>query len=215
MSFAVCYMHPGHVDGAFMDSVVHLITSRRGRETVGAVISQETGVGICEGRNLLTAKFLQTGIEWMLMLDADICFPHDLFDRLLPSANETTIATAIYFAWNRHKRDVRPTIYDADLRNISEWDTHKTFEIGACGAGCMLIHRNVFEKIEKPWFEQAPDGNYLEDVGFCINAGEAGIKIVCDPRIQIGHCKGFIVGQADWFAYKNMKEAETVSKVVV
>lgn len=209
---ALCWIHPGHCDAAFMDSVFHLLTSKRGRETVGAVISQETGIGICEGRNLIAAKFLQTGIEWMLMLDSDIAFQPDLFERLLESANKTTIATALYFAWNRHTRDIRPTVYDADLKVLQDWPRDRSFQVGACGAGCMLIHRSVFEKFDKPWFEQAPDGSYLEDVGFCINANEAGIKIMCDPRIPLGHAKAFIVGQGDWWAYKQMKEAENAEQ---
>lgn len=205
MSVAIAYLHPGHVEGAFHDSLVHLLTSQRGRETIGAIISQETGIGICEGRNLLAAKFMQTGIEWMLMLDSDIAFLPDLIDRLIEIATDCAIATAIYFAWNRHTRDIRPTIYDADLKVLLDWSRDKAFEVGACGAGCMLIHRKVFEKIAQPWFQQAPDGNYLEDIGLCLNASKVGIKIMCDPTIALGHSKGFIVGQADWLAYKSMK----------
>lgn len=207
--FAVCAMHGTMVDSAFMDSLVQLITRKHEHGALAGVLLQETGVGICEGRNLLAAKFMQTGIEWMLMLDSDMAFQPNLFDRLIQHATKDTVVTGIYFAWNRHTRDVRPTIYDSDLQVIKDWTLGKPFEIGGCGAGCMLIHRSVFEKIPQLWFTQAFDGSHLEDIGFCINASTAGIKIVCDPSIPLGHCKGFIVGQGDYLAYKEIKDAET------
>ena len=63
------------------------------------------------------------------------------------------------------------------------------FECDAVGAGCMLINMKVFDAIEKPWFfyeydEQYPVG---EDVWFCRQVQKAGLRIWCDPTINVKH----------------------------
>lgn len=55
------------------------------------------------------------------------------------------------------------------------------------GAGFLLVKREVFEKLKYPWFsccmiENGDDRDQAgEDVGFCINAAEAGYRICAVP----------------------------------
>ena len=64
-----------------------------------------------------------------------------------------------------------------------------------CGFGFVLVRKGVFEKLEYPWFRPL----YLElggvseftaeDVGFCLMAKRAGMKMFVDPNVVVGHEK--------------------------
>lgn len=50
--------------------------------------------------------------------------------------------------------------------------------IDAAGFGCMLLRREVFEKIEFPWFEEKVWGSSRgEDISFCEKIRDAGIEL--------------------------------------
>jgi len=63
------------------------------------------------------------------------------------------------------------------------------------GSGMMLIKRNVFEKIEYPWYRHfmIQAGNRQkeagEDISFCMGASNAGFKIWCDFDNPVNHKK--------------------------
>jgi GT2 family glycosyltransferase len=50
--------------------------------------------------------------------------------------------------------------------------------IDAAGFGCMLLRREVFERIEFPWFSEIAWGNFRgEDFGFCEKMKAVGIQL--------------------------------------
>jgi hypothetical protein len=63
-------------------------------------------------------------------------------------------------------------------------------EIAAAGGAGMLIHRSVFEAMEKPWFDagRGTTARVGEDINFCEKARAAGYKIWCDLDASLGHC---------------------------
>jgi GT2 family glycosyltransferase len=62
------------------------------------------------------------------------------------------------------------------------WSDTEPFEVEAAGMGCMLIHRNVFQSMKRPFFDFVG-----EDHGFCGAARKLGYKIVALPSVQCGH----------------------------
>jgi 2-polyprenyl-3-methyl-5-hydroxy-6-metoxy-1,4-benzoquinol methylase len=71
-------------------------------------------------------------------------------------------------------------------------------ECDAVATGCMLLHRSVLEKIEKPWFEYEAGGN-SEDLTFCDKAKfEHGFPIYCDLSTISGHYNWVPMGQAQF-----------------
>lgn len=67
-------------------------------------------------------------------------------------------------------------------------------KIWRCGTSCLLIKREVFEKLEKPYFkfELNEDGTIptrSEDLYFCDKAREAGFEIYADTDVICNHLK--------------------------
>lgn len=66
-------------------------------------------------------------------------------------------------------------------------------ECDGVGGGCLLIHRQVLDAIEPPWFEYNKGTFVGEDFYFCRKVQAAGFKIFTDPGVICGHkMKGFI-----------------------
>lgn len=68
---------------------------------------------------------------------------------------------------------------------------HKRLEVAATGCGCLLVRREVFEELPKPWFDTPikPDMTSMlgEDIYFCTAARRAGLDIYIDTSIICEH----------------------------
>lgn len=68
-----------------------------------------------------------------------------------------------------------------------------TMKVDFCGAGFMLVKKEVFQKMEYPWFRHfiCKDGDRQieigEDYGFCVGAKKAGFKIWAHFGVKVGH----------------------------
>jgi len=69
--------------------------------------------------------------------------------------------------------------------------------VDGCGAGCMLIKREVFEKLEEPYFYEDSQRPYSfgEDLFFGLNCKLHGVQIKVDPNAFCGHLSWGIIGQ--------------------
>ncbi len=69
------------------------------------------------------------------------------------------------------------------------------FEVGYAGFGFTLVKQGVFEKLEYPWFRPTfmQIGECFEftseDVGFCMQARDVGIKFLVHPKVIVGQRK--------------------------
>lgn len=98
------------------------------------------------------------------------------------------------------------TAYDIDpgLSDLTKMGMGKAM----CGCGMMMIRKNVFHKMEFPWFQtkwfMGHDGRYAhmsEDVFFCEEAQKKGIHIHIDKRIQSPHMAGEMIYPPEWKPY--------------
>lgn len=136
---------------------------------------------IAHSRNSCADAFLRTNFEWVLFVDDDMIVPCgnaaffntntgfnfpdnfaglNAIDRLL--SHGKTIVGALYFG--RNSSNAPPVYCEGQQPKESEYA--RSAPIDVCkptkwvGTGCMLVHRTVFEDIEKrfPRLRRGPDG---------------------------------------------------------
>lgn len=128
----------------------------------------------------------------VLFVDSDICFSYD--DLLAAIDHDREILALPYL---NHAPD---PAYEAALfvkrgklgtRFVPE--TKGLHKVDFVGAGFLLVRQNVFQHLRYPYFrydafeENGFAENIGEDVGFCMNAKEAGIPIYCDFDRPVYH----------------------------
>jgi hypothetical protein len=156
-----------------------------------------SGLPFDHARNKGVEKVLEDGYNWLFFLDDDVVVPHDTIDRLI--AHGRDIVSGIYY--RRADPIVPVMMVEADPKPV--WATQFTpgnvVAVDLVGSGCLLIHRRVLERVEKPWFEWLLDRDDIEesqkcseDFAFSRKAKKAGFEILVDTSIKCQHI-GFSV----------------------
>ncbi len=166
------------------------------------------GQMIDDARNGLTETFLGTATEWLFWMDSDMTFPKDTLVELFKVAEEknTKLVTGVYY---QRKGNNFPVLWSrgSDLESghisgIGEKRSELNKYVGsflfphpdkkepamahAAGFGCVLVHRSVFETLDRPWFKFLP-GTCSEDFYFFVAAKEAGFQLWYTPKLELGH----------------------------
>lgn len=133
--------------------------------------------------------------DWLLMLDTDHEFDPDLAARMLRTMDQHQIdvLTGLY-VYGGHPH--APVLYahnsDGAMSVIVEWDPAvDLFQVGAAGAGCLLVRRSVFDRIRVELDEQpfTHRGLYSEDHSFFDRLRDLKIPAFCCPRIESAHVR--------------------------
>lgn len=148
-------------------------------------------------RNDAVKRMFETGCDGILFIDSDQTFPHYALNRLL-EVNKPIVGYPIV-------RKTQP--YDPNISLFNEeknqyecyrnYPQGRTFKVGYIGMGFTYIKKEVFEKIEFPYFDFPfieRNGEKImmgEDVYLCQKAREAGIDVWADSTIEIGHIGNF------------------------
>lgn len=210
---AVGFVDHGTVRGEFAHDLFLLGASRPGR-FAGICNAQDNLIS--RGRNTVVKYFLESQADWLFFLDADQCFNPETFDALVEvaDAEERPVVTGLYFAIAKVPGLLyplpTPTVFTRKPGEVNRYDSiihyppNATIQVDACGAGIMLVHRSVFEKIsaiaepgfENCWFQDRPlpDGEWIgEDIDFCQKITSVGIKIFCHTGAVSPHIKNYLV----------------------
>jgi hypothetical protein len=134
--------------------------------------------------------------DWLFFLDDDILPQPDVLLRML--SHNVPIVSGLYVsrlpphspvAYRQVRPDGEPDRYLPVGRIASGLQ-----EVDATGAGCLLVKREVFERMRSagvPWFQYICDtdlSRYVsEDIYFCEQARKLGYPILLDSKAQCGH----------------------------
>jgi hypothetical protein len=144
--------------------------------------------------------------DFIMWIDSDVLFTPQQLMKLL--GHNADIVSGVYLMED-----------GKSLATVKEWDeeffkknSHFKFmtlqeidgkkeliEVAYTGMGFMLVKKGVFEKLEYPWFRpiEKKIGEMvdftMEDVAFCLQAKEKGLKILIDPAIRVGHEKKVVL----------------------
>lgn len=137
--------------------------------------------------------------DWLLMLDTDTAFEADFAARLVATMyrHNLDVVTGIY-SFKREPHS--PVLYMLNPETnshepIQSWtpqDPAKApdvFPVDAAGAGCLLVRRRVFDRIQKELKEQpfARTETKGEDMSFFRRLKQLGIQPWCAWKIEMTH----------------------------
>lgn len=131
-----------------------------------------------------------------MMIDADTVPPREAIPYLLElieaGADVATGITPIVINSLQHKANVYRDTVDVE-KYIKIQDLPRIpFEVAGCGASCIMITREILEKLPKPYFKTIEyDGGKIcsEDLYFCDTVRKVGGTIVAHPAVTCGHIK--------------------------
>jgi GT2 family glycosyltransferase len=135
-------------------------------------------------RQQLALEALETDCTHILWLDSDMTFPTHTINALL--SHDADVVACNY---STRVPPYRPVAF-MDITNLDyrAHDGTGVHEIDACGMGCMLVKRKVFETIQQPYFSIVWNENYTnlvgEDIYFCTKAKEAGFTVMLDKDLS-------------------------------
>ena len=153
------------------------------------------GALIDRARNHLVQQMLDhpIGATHLFFLDADILPSSDTLMVLL--RHQRPIVSALY---RKRLYPHEPMAFMKKGDKIVPISGKKRGLASAnlVGAGCLLIERQVFEKIKPPWFESTWKGkkNLSEDFSFCEKAKKAGFTIDVDMSVTPLHLEPVGIG---------------------
>lgn len=153
-------------------------------------------------------EFLASDCDVLWFLDSDVCPPNHVLDLIAHHYDKWQVAGAPYpianIAPGCSEFGINWTVYkgvDFDKSNpevrgiyMTELPPEGTDFVDGLATGCLFIKREVFQKMQKPWFEFKFDKETRritegEDLGFALKCHDLGIKFFVDYGMVCGHQK--------------------------
>lgn len=201
ISLTVAIPSKGDCDISFAYGLTQLMLYTLSHEKVKKYqLLTQVGSIIDINRNRIVERIEGTHV---LFLDDDVLPPKDAAIKLLDSGKD--VITGLYF---HRQAPFFPQIYQKNIKNgelydaIQRWP-EEVFQIDACGMGCCLIKKSVFETLDKPYFRtELADGTGNrkrgEDLYFCRQVQEKGGTIWADGGVVSGHVGREVIGPQHW-----------------
>jgi len=201
--------------------------------------------------NDVTKAAMDWGAEYILYMDIDMMFPIDIIPQLLSNDEPVVSGQyhlkytpySIVAGWNAYNVLVENGILNVKRKYINssgdffkdsyypldnpngkiklEKKNNNLIGVDWVGFGCILVKREVIEKIgvncfEDKWDYKLGSRAVGHDILFCDKVKKAGYKVWIDKNVQCGHMENRIVNSISVDSYYNSdidkKEEETVKK---
>ncbi len=162
-------------NAAFLRWIVLL--QRWGSQGIATVGASDGPVHIV--RELLTRKFLEASeFTHLLMLDTDHLHPDDIVERLTRWLSHEARPLVVSGLNYQRKEPYRPCAFmfgpDLEILPIIRWP-EGLVRVDAVGAASLIVAREVFERLEPPWWQFVYWGAQKrlvgEDIWFCTPGG--------------------------------------------
>lgn len=150
-------------------------------------------------RCLMADALLESDFTHLLMLDSDHIHPPDIVQRLArwfrAFPDKVQVVGGLNF---RRGEPFDPCAFvdtgDGFYRRMAEWG-QGAIEIDALGTGCVMIAREVFDGMPKPYFgyDYSKEGWPGTDMWFSERCHDAGVTLWCDTTTTSPHVADLMV----------------------
>lgn len=143
-------------------------------------------------REILARQAVDTGCDYLFMVDDDMLTPPDLFYQLVK--HDKDIIAPLAFTRNP---DHKPVMYqviegrdpfgnDYYINSfVINYPRNALTECDAVGFGAVLIKTEALKKVKEPRFMGLVGTG--EDITFCYKAKKAGCQVWMDTSVKLGH----------------------------
>jgi GT2 family glycosyltransferase len=195
---------------------------------------------IADSRNRILEYALQEKYDYILMMDQDVIPPKDIIIELLK--DNKSLVSGLYFNYfmSSGKLKILPVSWECitveefeeikkkvkfppvvksntDLRRHltpEETESNKTLEVLIPSAGCLLIKKEVFEKVKYSLLNLQELGfldntvKTTDDIGFILNAEKKGFRSYCNTKIKCNHLveEKYVINEEGNFVHKGLKD---------
>ncbi len=190
-------LHSSNINGKLFELLLQLQTDSRYQITTKILAAQP----VERVRNLLVDLFLDSDCDYLLMVDDDIVPPNNILEM---AEYGKDVAAGLCYAINSFS-GIFPVAYRKTENGIfrggydligagNDAENKGLLKVELVGSGCIMIHRRVFDKIDKPYFkfsfnEDLTKIEESEDFDFCNRVLAAGMEIYVDTDRVCGHLK--------------------------
>lgn len=167
------------------------------------VIPSYENLGFAGGNNLGIKYALQTGYEYILLINNDTIVDPDMISELVKYANPQRVVSPIifynndkdkiWFAGGKINRMTGNTVHILQDRKINSGKLTVCSFLSGC---CMLIHRDIFNRVG---FLDDTYFMYYEDADFSIRLKKYNIELLMDPKAKLWHKVGASSGGNESF----------------
>jgi GT2 family glycosyltransferase len=171
------------------------------------------GGDLAEKRELQVEEGLKQCCTEILLLDADMVYPPQVIKDLYKVLNDGAdmVGGLCYRGYPPYNPLIWHPTEERQLQPFKDYQFGDIVEGGSTGAACLLVKSEVFQELEKPWFqirveEKTENGKTIaikrgEDTFFCRKATKAGFKLKIITEYDIGHLREFAIDRHFWITY--------------
>ncbi len=159
---------------------------------------------IVKARNVIKEFVINGNYDYFLSLEQDVIPPKDVIEKLL--RHNKKIVSGVYYKYkeiNNNKvfypilmvavdengKRIETNDPDCLIRDMyrEEIEEDKLMKVEGCGLGCVLIHKEVLEKLS---FRVEEGKEAYDDMFFSIDTKKNGFEIFADTSVK---CKHFLI----------------------
>jgi len=218
---------PQNVPSDFVRNLIDLISYSKRIPDIEIHYLDREGVSTAKNRNFILQKAIELKADYILWLDADMLYPHDMIEKYL--AQSFDIIGCEYF---KRAYPYHPVAYVSGNNPLKPYVTINPLvmpkdtivEVDGLGYGGLMVSMKVYEAMgDKKWthygtnfhlpFES--EDSLTHDLQFCKEAKEFGFKIYMHTGVKPGHIANYVVTQADWERVRAEEDAKEPKITVI